>query len=58
MTDSEFIEALQERVEELEQGRTDYYRTLQAAAQRLQEIGLIDPTPHARFLFVSGEREL
>ncbi len=58
MTDSEWIESLQERIEELEEKRWESHRTLERAAHRLAEIGLIDSSPYAKRLFVDGEREL
>lgn len=62
------VEVLERRIEQLEDAnevlREDRDRALkykpafEHVLDRLQQIGLIDPTPHARYLILSGKREL
>jgi hypothetical protein len=56
-TESNF-EQLQDDLQEEQENCRQMRRTLEKAADRLAEIGLIDNFPHAKHLFVSGEREL
>lgn len=51
------VDELERQLEESQGECTRYRRVLERAVDRLAEIGLIDSSPYARRLFVSGERE-